>query len=411
MPESTTFGVLRLPDQVLFGIGVLDALGREAKTLGQRVFICSDAFIAGTPLFLAAAKQLREADLTVEIFTDIVPELPVDTVVTAAEIARAFAPDVVVGFGGGSAIDIAKLVSLLLAHPGPLSDYYGENRVPGPVLPLIAVPTTAGTGSEVTPVAVVSDPDRELKVGISSPRLIPRVAIVDPRLTLGAPPSVMAYSGIDAFVHGVESFTAANNPPDWSAEIPVFVGRNSLSSLVGLEAIRLIGTNLRTAVLDPSDVPSHESMAYGSLLAGMAFGSAGTHLSHAIQYPVGALTKTPHGLGTGLLLPYVLEAAFGETVVELASIAEALGVESSAGSSDVERARAAIGEIRSLVADIGIPRTLADIGIERDQLDHIATLALTVTRLAGNSTISADRNTIDPILEAALTGSFATLAH
>jgi len=406
--DADRFGVLRLPAQILFGVGVLDALTPETAALGRRVFICSDAFIASTPLFIESRVRLLDAGLTVEVFTHIVPELPVDSVMQATEAARLFAPDVVIGFGGGSAIDIAKLVALLLSHPGPLSEYYGENKVPGAVVPLIAVPTTAGTGSEVTPVAVVSDPHHELKVGVSSPRLIPRVAIVDPRLTLSAPSTVMAHSGIDAFVHAVESFTAARRAPEWSAELPVFVGRNKLSSLLGLEAIRLIGANLRTAVASPDDLPSHEAMAFGSLLAGMAFGSAGTHLSHAIQYPIGALTKTPHGLGTGLLLPYVLQAALCNTRDELVLVADALGID--AGSAG-ERAQAAIDEIRSLTADIGIPQTLGEIGIDRSQLQRIGELALTVARLSNNATISATPQTFDLILEAALAGNLSNLGH
>jgi alcohol dehydrogenase class IV len=408
MRDVDSFGVLRLPAQVLFGVGVLDALTPETVALGKRVFICSDAYIAGTPLFAESRNRLKEAGVAVEVFTGIVPELPVDSVMHAAEAARAFAPDVVIGFGGGSAIDLAKLVALLLSNAGPLSDYYGENKVPSAVVPLIAVPTTAGTGSEVTPVAVVSDPQRELKVGVSSPRLIPRVAIVDPRLTLGAPSTVMAYAGIDAFVHAVESFTAARRAPEWKTELPVFVGRNELSSLLGLEAIRLIGANLRKAVESPNDLPSHEAMAYGSLLAGMAFGSAGTHLSHAIQYPIGAITKTPHGLGTGLLLPYVLQAASSNTRDELVQIAAALGVGTG---TDRERAQAAIDEIRSLTADIGIPRTLADIGIDRRQLQRVGELALTVSRLANNATISASPQTVQLILESAMTGDLTNLPN
>ena len=407
MPEAPEpFGILRLPNQVSFGSGALASLTQTVRTLGNRVFVCSDPFIASTERFRDAHRQLEDAGLTVEVFSDIVPELPVVVVEEAAKVARAFAPDVVVGFGGGSALDIAKLVALLVAHPAPLSTYYGENQVSAAVLPLVAIPTTAGTGSEVTPIAVVSDPHRELKVGISSPRLIPRFAIVDPRLTLGAPAAVTAHSGIDAFVHAVESFTAARRRPEWSAELPVFVGRNRLSSLLALEAIRIIGANLRTAVADPSDLASHEGMAYSSLLAGMAFGSGGTHLSHALQYPVGSLSRTPHGLGTGLLLPYVMQACLPQTGGELTEIAGALGI--TEGSSG-ERARAAIVAVRSLTADIGIPVSLADIGITHDQLPRIAELALGVSRLAANATLPPSRETFELILNAALSGDSSAL--
>src|SRR5690606_35371534 len=154
-----------------------------------------DPFLASTEPFGELVAALREAGRSVEVLTRVPPELPVPEVHLAAQEAAGFGPDVVIGYGGGSALDAAKLVCLLLSHGGELPGYYGENAVPGPVLPLIAVPTTAGTGSEVTPVAVVSDPDRELKVGVSSPWLVPAVAIVDPELTMGAPAGVTVHSG------------------------------------------------------------------------------------------------------------------------------------------------------------------------------------------------------------------------
>jgi alcohol dehydrogenase len=402
--ENMGFGVVRLPDQILFDSGALDSLAQVTAPFGNRVLVCVDPFIASTPLFEKAAASLAAAGLSVQLMTEIVPELPVAFVEAAAEKALAFGPDVIVGFGGGSALDMAKLVALLCVYPTPLSRYYGENAVPGPILPIIAVPTTAGTGSEVTPVAVVSDPKRELKVGVSSPHLIPRFAIVDPRLTLGAPAGVTAHSGIDAFVHAIESYTAAAGTQDWTDQLPVFVGRNVLGSLLALEAIRLIGANLRTAVSDPNDVPAHEAMAYGSLLAGMAFGSAGTHFSHALQYPIGAVSKTPHGLGTGMMLPYVLAAASPAIEGELASIAGALGVQQATTGAS---ARAAVDAVRALVADIGIPRSLADIGISRDEIPRIAELALSVSRLAANGPVSPDLALFTRILEAAFAGDLA----
>jgi alcohol dehydrogenase len=400
------FGVLRLPDHVHFGAGSLASLPVAAAEFGTRVFVCADPFLAGTAEFSGALDALERAGLDARVSTDVVPELPVASIEAVADAAREFRPDVVVGFGGGSALDLAKLVALLLVHPAPLGQYLGENRVPGPIVPVIAVPTTAGTGSEVTPVAVVSDPARELKVGVSSPFIVPRYAIVDPRLSYGAPPRVAAYAGIDALVHGVESFTARVREPDWSERLPVFVGRNRLSSLVGIEAVRLIGANLGRAVLEPGDTDARDAMAYGSMLAGMAFGTGGTHISHALQYPVGALTHTPHGLGTGLLLPYVMQAALPETVPELAEIGAALGV---GGADPGTRARAAIAFVRELTAAIGIPETLAEIGIERAQLPRIAELALTVARLANNATIPADPQTFGLVLEAAFDGDRSVL--
>ncbi len=401
-------GLLRLPAQISFGVGSLGALAETVSNLGTRVFVVVDPFIRGTDLFAEAMDALARSQLDVELYSEVVAELPVDSVEAAGEVARRFGPEVVVGYGGGSAIDLAKLVALLVRQPSPLSLYYGENQVGQDVVPLVAVPTTAGTGSEATPVAVVSDSSRELKVGVSSPYLVPRAAIVDPRLSLGAPKAVTAYSGIDALVHAIESFTAAEWTADWASTLPVFVGRNRLSSLLALEAASRIMGNLRTAVDSPLDLAAREAMSYGSLLAGMAFGSAGSHLSHALQYPIGALSKTPHGLGTGLLLPYVMEAAFDRTIPELATIAVACG---HSGGSEEALAMQAIEDVRSLCHDIGVPDTLAEIGITADQLPRIADLAITVRRLSGNSMLEPTPDLFIAILEAALTGDRSRLAR
>lgn len=393
-------GLLRLPEQVSFGAGALASLAGEAKRLGERVLVCVDPFIASTAAFDRSLDELHTTGLEVFVHSEIAPELPSTEVEQHAGDVRGFAPDLVIGLGGGSALDLAKLLALLLAHPLPLARYYGENNVPGPTLPVIAVPTTAGTGSEVTPVAVVSDPERELKVGVSSRYLIPRIAIVDPTLTLGAPAAVTAHAGIDALVHAIEAYTAATREPEWANELPVFVGRNSLSSVLALEAIRLIGANLPTAVAQPDDLPPHHAMAHGSLLAGMAFGSAGTHLSHALQYPIGAASKTPHGLGTGLLLPYVLEACRSATEPELARIGAALG----AKGDEQFCADATISVLHAMTAAIGLPANLGEIGIEAEQLPRIAELARGVTRLAMNAPIEPEFDTLMSILTSAHSG-------
>jgi alcohol dehydrogenase class IV len=400
-------GVLRLPDHIQVGLGARHSLLPAVLSLGRRVFVVVDPFLATTSDFAEIMKELRSAGIEVTTYTSVVPELPLHSVDSAAEAARGVTPEVIIGYGGGSALDLAKLVALLLTFAGPLSKYYGENRIPGPVLPIIAVPTTAGTGSEVTPVAVISDPQRELKVGISDASLIPRFAIVDPELTIGAPAAVTAHSGIDALVHAIEALTAGERQPEWSETLPVFVGRNRLSSILAWEAIRAIGASLTTAVAEPSNLQAREQMAWGSVLAGMAFGSAGTHLSHALQYPIGALTKTPHGLGTGMMLPYVLQASRDASEPELTRVADALGVErDSAGSS----AQAAIDRVAEIVAEIGVPLSLAEIGITQDQLPRIAELALGVTRLAGNASIPATPELLASILDAAWRGDRDLLA-
>ncbi|WP_085369010.1 iron-containing alcohol dehydrogenase [Leifsonia sp. NCR5] len=404
MPAS---GTLRLPPRIHFGFGVRAQLPRVIAEHGIRVFAVVDPMLASSPEFLAVLDGLDRSGLTVEVHTDVLPELPVDSLTASGAAAAAFAPDVVLGYGGGSALDAAKLVALLVAHSGVLSDYYGENRVPGPVLPIVAVPTTAGTGSEVTPVAVVSDPAQTMKIGISSPYLVPAAALVDPELTLGAPPSVTAFSGIDALVHGLESFTAADLPLDWSGDLPVFTGHNLFADRLALDAIRAIAPNLASAVADGGDRDAREQVALGSLLAGMSFGPSGTHLSHALQYPIGALTKTPHGLGTGLMIPYVLQACVPVIPEKLAAIDAAMG-----GTETDTRiaAQDAVDRVADLCRTIGIPGSLAELGIERDQLPHIAELALRSKRLVDISPIGSDPALLLAILEAAYAGDRAMLA-
>lgn len=396
-------GTLRLPSCVHFGSGARAQLPEVVGVHGRRVFAIVDPFLVGTPFFADTVGALSAAGFEVRVHSDITPELPVDSLDGAAALAREFGTEVVLAIGGGSALDAAKLVALLCTHDGPLSRYYGENLVPGPVVPVVAVPTTAGTGSEVTPVAVVSDPARAMKVGISSPFLVPVAAVVDPEFTLGAPATVTAFSGIDALVHAVESFTSAPLDLDWSAPLPVFIGRNILIEAIALQAARHLGPWLPRAVEEPGELRAREEVAMGALLGGMAFGSTGTHLCHALQYPIGALTKTPHGLGTGLMLPYALDALRRDAGVaeRIATIGAALeGLQPDEASA--ERTLARVVEINRR---IGVPVTLAEIGLDRGQLPQIADLALASTRLIAIAPVRPTRELLLDILERAHEGA------
>jgi alcohol dehydrogenase len=289
---------------------------------------------------------------------------------------------VIIGFGGGSCQDLAKLVSLLLTHGGPLSNYYGEFKVPGPVIPLILMPTTSGTGSEVTPVAVLGDPDREMKVGISSPELIPNVAICDPELTLTCPAGLTALSGADALGHAIEAFAAVSREPTPDIAFKrVFVGKNALSDHHARTAIRLIFKWLPIAVRDGSNLEARSAVMMASMLAGMAFGTGGTGAAHAIQYPIGALTHTAHGLGIGILLPYTMafnKPAAGEIYDEIADI---VGIPAPNG----DKAEAAIDAVRKLFAEIGIPVGIDALGVTEKDIDWIAERSVLATRLVENN--------------------------
>lgn len=400
------FGVLRLPDEIRFAPGAVRSAATAVAQRGERALVVADPFLATTAPFHALIASLTALGVAVETCTEVPPELPVGAVEAAALDARAFAPDVVVGYGGGSALDAAKLLAVLVAYDAPLPTFYGENAVPGPVVPIIAIPTTAGTGSEVTPVAVVSDPEHELKVGVSSPFIIPTVAIVDPELTIGAPAGVTVHSGIDALVHAIESYTVRplEHEPEQAAT-PVFVGRNVLAEPLALEAARLLFRNLPRVVEAPDDLSARTEMARGSLLAGMAFGASGTHLSHAIQYAVGAKTSTPHGLGTGALLPYVLQAIVPVSAERLAALGRAMGVIEDWSVGDVAaEAQRTVDAVAQLCAHLGLPVALSEIGMTTADVTHAVDLTMRVERLVRMSPLPAERDTVARIIDAAIAG-------
>ncbi len=407
MPEPLAdpygvFGTLRLPARVHFGYGARAQLPEIVAVHGRRVLAVLDPFLAHSPFFNDTVGALTVAGLDVRVHADITPELPVSTLDAAAEVAREYGADVIVAVGGGSALDAAKLIALLSTYDGPLRQYYGENLVPGPVTPIVAVPTTAGTGSEVTPVAVVSDPERELKVGVSSPFLVPAAAVVDPELTLGTPATVTAYSGIDALVHAMESFTARPFALDWSAPLPVFAGRNALIEPIALQAASHLGPWLEVAVREPENRRARQEVAMGSLLGGMAFGATGTHLCHALQYPIGALTKTPHGLGTGLMLPYVLDTI--RATPDVAHRVARLGAALEGVAEDQASADRTIARVIDINRAIGVPATLAEIGVQREQLPQIAELGRKSTRLIAIAPVEPSHDLLLDILSRAYEG-------
>lgn len=398
MTEPWLNGTLRLPQRVHVGFGMRHRLVAELPDDCERVLAVVDPFLVGTPLWDGVREALEQADKRIQVYAGVAPELPVDSLTAAASDAADFGAQAIVAIGGGSALDAGKLIALLVTHGGPLSRYYGENRVPAPVLPVIAMPTTAGTGSEVTPVAVVADTERELKVGVSSPYLVPSVALVDPEFTMAAPASVTAFAGIDALVHAVESYTASSLVPDLDATVPVFTGRNVLTAGLSREAAGRIHRWLPVAVRDGADRRARAELAVGALQAGIAFGPTGTHLSHALQYPIGALTKTPHGLGTGLLLPYVLDALAqdADTARRIAELGAPMGVSADAG--------AVVAALVELNRAIGVPSNLRELGIEQAQLPRIAELALESQRLIAISPVAADAALVQQILGNALAG-------
>ena len=384
--------------RVLFGWGVLEELRNLGGEFGKRILICTDENIRKSGIAERVELLLKESGAEVSVWAGGRPEVDVGTIDEAVVAARVFQPEAIVGLGGGSNLDLGKCVAILLRHPGPLSRYYGEHAVPGPVVDFIAVPTTAGTGSEVSPVAVVSDPERAMKVGIASRRIIPGWAVVDPALTVSCPPHVTAHSGMDALCHAVESF--CSRIPENRSPQSIFVGKNPITDALAREAIRLIARSLPTAVIEPSNRQAREEMALGSLLAGMAFSTAGNAAIHALQYPVGEATHTSHGLGNAVLMPAVMHAIVQARVPELAFIARALDPEMERIGEE-EAARRAPGLVAKLGERVGIRPGLESIGMKREQLPEMAELAVGIRRLMDNSPVELDRDALLNILEEA----------
>jgi alcohol dehydrogenase len=401
-------GVLRGPRQVLFGAGQRGALGTIAAGLGSRALVCTDARFAATPEFARLVQLIEASGVQVTAYAEVLPDVPVEQVRQCADLAARVRPDVVIGMGGGSCLDLAKAVAVILTHGGEPSDYYGELRVPGPVVPVVALPTTAGTGSEVTPVAVLTDPERVSKVGISSPHLIPHTAVCDPELTWDCPPALTASAGADALSHAIEAYTAVRRPAQSGlATERVFVGKNELTDVYALLGVRMMAGSLHRAWSDPRDVGAREAMALGATAGGFALGSAGTAAAHAIQYPVGALTHTPHGMGVGALLPYVMEFNRPARVPELARIAVAMGAAADATPEDL--ADEAIDRVATLLASVGVPSTLDELGLPADRLRWTAEQALGATRLVENNPRPLDADALERIVRAAHSGDRAAL--
>lgn len=395
------FGTIRAPREIIFGSGQRKALGLVAARLGCRALIVTDARMAADDDFLAMVADLHLSGLSTRVESGTLPDVPVDTATAAAEAAKDFAPDLVIGIGGGSCLDMAKCVALLLTHGGTPQAYYGELKVPGPILPLIAVPTTAGTGSEVTPVAVISDPDRSLKVGISSPNLIPVAAICDPELTLTCPAQLTAYAGADALTHALEAFTATRRRPTATlTQDRVFIGKNAISDQFGLTAIALLWQGLEAACRDGADREARSKVMQGATFAGLAFGVAGTAAAHAIQYPLGALTHTAHGAGVACLMPWVMHWNRPAIGSELVEIAAAIGL----GSADD-----VIPAISALFARIGIPPTLKALGLAEDRLDWVAEQSCGIERLIQNNPRPMDRRGMTRLLQAAFTADLTLI--
>jgi len=368
----------------------LGPLARQHAPAARRALVVTDAGFVRTGLTDAPVASLRDAGFETSLYTEVVADPPEAVVLGAADAARLQGIDLVIGLGGGSSMDVAKLIAVLVAGDQPLSAMYGIGNVRGSRVPLIQVPTTAGTGSEVTPIAIVTTGETT-KMGVVSPQLYADLAILDAELTLGLPPKVTAATGIDAMVHAIEAYTTKHK-------------KNPLSDMLAVQALKLLFPNIVIACegdRGSADVlAARQAMLLGAMLAGQAFANAPCAAVHALAYPIGGIFHVPHGLSNSLVLPHVLRfnapAAAGQ-YAELADI-----VAPGATGSVEARSAAFIAAFERLATRVGIETRLSEVGIAAADLDRLADDAMLQTRLLGNNPREVTRADARAIYAAAL---------
>ncbi|MFT6660383.1 MAG: alcohol dehydrogenase [Maricaulis maris] len=330
----------------------------------ERVVLVTDRGVRQAGLIDAPLGELEVAGLSVLVLDEVIADPPEDMVLAATARARDFGAQLVIGFGGGSSLDTAKLVALLLGSDQPLSDMYGVNKVRGQRLPLILIPTTAGTGSEVTPISVVTVGETS-KMGVNDPALYGDLAVLDAALTLGLPRHVTAATGIDAMVHAIEAYTSA-------------IEKNPVSDALALAGLKKLHGSIERACLDGADMAAREDMLLGALLAGQAFANAPVGAVHALAYPLGGIFHVPHGLSNSLMLPPVLRynAPSAEPLyTQLAAHLDLAGASTEALVTEMER----------IAGVVGIETRLSQVGVSHNDLPKMAEDAMKVERLLKNN--------------------------
>jgi len=358
--------------RIVFGEAASDRIGElTLNHIGQRVVFVTDAGLRASGLIAPALASLAAAGINVSVFADVVADPPEAVILNATQQAIDFKADGVIGFGGGSSLDVAKLVALLAFQGETLADIYGIGKVKGPRLPLLLTPTTAGTGSEVTPIAIVTTGASE-KMGVVTPVILPDIALLDPKLTYGLPPHITAATGIDAMVHAIEAYASSN------------ANNNPISRALAREALRLMGGALQRAVKQGHDHAARADMLLGSMLAGQAFANSPVAAVHALAYPIGGHFHIPHGLSNALVLPHVLRfnaVTAGAIYAEIAPYA----FPDLADIGAQARADAFADRLADLSQRCGLQQRLRDVGIPHDALTLLTDDAIKQTRLLVNN--------------------------
>jgi alcohol dehydrogenase class IV len=347
---------LHLPQDLLIGGGTSADLAEHVARIGiERPLVVSDRFLLEKGPAGPLVERLQATGAAVAVFGDVQPDPTLANVNGALAALRDHEADGVVAIGGGSPMDTAKAAAVAFANEGDVRDYAGYNQVPGPGLPLVAVPTTAGTGSEVTRVAVITDTDRDVKMMMLDGHLMARVAISDYKLTLSTPAALTSWVGVDSLTHAIEAYVSKR--------------ATVLTDMLALKAARLIGAHMRRVVSDPDDEPAREAMMLGATLAGAAFSNSSVALVHGMSRPIGAHFHLAHGLSNALLLPAVTRFSVAGAPDRYATIAREMDL-AGADDADEVACERLVDELETLNADLGIP-SLSGADVDRDHFDRV----------------------------------------
>lgn len=390
--DPETVWEFTIASNITYGVGAIGELGAIGEEFrATSALIVTDSGVAEAGIVDDVTTALEP--IAYDVFDAVSPDPDLAVFEDAIEAAERTDPDLVVGVGGGSAMDVAKTTSVVAEHGGNVLDYVapptgGGEPIPGPGIPTVAIATTAGTGAETSPVSVISLPDDDLKVGISSRHQRPNVALVDPALTASLPPGPTAASGIDALSHAVEAYVTreyhAKTAPGHRTDRPDYDGRSPVTDLFAVDAIERIGNHLRAAVDNGENLEARKNMSLASLMAGIAFTNAGLGATHAIAMAAGAIMHTPHGVTIAHTLPAVIRYNASSAPERYAEIATLLG-EDITGLSQDEAAEAAATAVEKLAADVGITGGLSSLGVTDSDVSHLAERSSQLERLlAGN---------------------------
>ena len=360
---------------IRFGSGMSVSSSQEiCKILGSNILYITDKHLMSLKLTEPTINKLKKFSPTVEIFEDVEADPSLKTLLKSIEIGKKMNATGVIGFGGGSSMDVAKLTSLILGSNENIEEAWGVSNAKGPRLPLVLVPTTAGTGSEVTPISIITVGEEEKK-GVSSPIILPDVAILDPDLTIGLPAHTTAATGIDAMVHAIEGYASANK------------NNNPISKMLSIEALKLLGGSIEKAVFDGSNIEARGNMLIGAMLAGKSFANSPVAAVHALAYPIGGTFHVSHGLSNSLVLPYVLRfnSADNKATKDYAELAPFVFPDINTNQGSQAVCSEFIDRMESLSKKLGLPQKLREVNIPKEACEKMAKDAMKQTRLLVNN--------------------------